>query len=453
MKTENFDEAIRKKLEGLPQKVTEQDVDKVFRFVTRHRGPFYSRIGGHGLIYTALVGVIAGLVWWNLALRNQPEHTATPAADPKTSISKSSVSAQAKQDESQAIDSKPIAQAPEKSSQNTANTTVDKIVQFTPIKQIAIEKQTEKLETTATKDFEKPLITVDQTTPDVGMAITPLLPFFQNTLVSSVNALPAHNLPLPKNTKLTLSLGSDPKEDLASQNGTKKPQKTKRANAYKPTKNSSGNHLATNAKRAAKPFFIDLEARATTGFEVNNTQLGIGAQFELIAAKHWGLSTGVKYMFNKGETFNNEQDFFDKKSKHIHQVYGDKPQFHGDISDIELNTSVLQIPVQFSYYYPFKNGLSVSLGIATGFDVYASSDLRFNNRPGRDSLNHQIDLKAAPSIQTFNNLIVSAGIQKRWNRWAISASPYIGNQLIKVDYRKEDWFYGVGINLSYYLFN
>ena len=433
MKTENFDEAIRKKLEGLPQKVTEQDVDKVFRYVTRHRGPFYNRIGGHGLIYTALVGVIAGLVWWNLSLRNQPEHTALPADNPKTSISKSSVSAQAKQDERQANDSKPIVKNPEPSTQKAANPTVDQVARDVYKRQ--------------------PFIPASSTTRDVGMAITPLLPFFQNTFVSSVNALPAHNLPLPKNTTRALSLGSDPKEDLASQSGTKKLQKTKRANAYKPTKNSSSNHLATNSKRTAKPFFIDLEARATTGLEVNNTQLGIGAQFELIAAKHWGLSTGVKYMFNKGETFNNEQDFFDKKSKHIHQVFGDKPQFHGNISDIELNTSVLQIPVQFSYYYPFKNGLTVSLGIATGFDVYASSDLRFNNRPGRDSINHQIDLKAAPSIQTFNNLIVSAGIQKRWNRWAVSASPYIGNQLIKVDYRKEDWFYGVGINLCYYISN
>jgi hypothetical protein len=256
-----------------------------------------------------------------------------------------------------------------------------------------------------------------------------------------------------KKTSRSISLGTVPKVELAKKTDIKKQKKPDRVNTYKPAKNSSNNRLATSSQRTAKPFFIDLDARVMAGLEINNSQFGAGTQFELIAAKHWGLATGIKYMVNKDEKFRDEQDFFDKKSKHIHQVYGDKPQFDGNMSDIELNTSIVQIPVQFSYYYPFKNGLTVSLAIATGFDVYASSQLRFNNRPGRDSLNHQIDFKAAPSLQTFNNLVVSAGIQKRWNRWAISATPYIGNQLVRVDYRREDWFYGVGVNFSYFLSN
>ncbi len=75
------------------------------------------------------------------------------------------------------------------------------------------------------------------------------------------------------------------------------------------------------------------------------------------------------------------------------------------------------------------------------------------NRHDRDSLDHQVNLKVAPPLQFFNNLIVSAGVQKQWNRWAIQATPYLGKQVVRVDYRKEDWFYGLGVNLCYYLNN
>jgi hypothetical protein len=453
MKTEFFDEAIRKKLEGLPQKVTDQEVDKVFRYVTRHRGPFYTRIGGHGLIYTALVGVIVGLVWWNLSMRTQNSTSDKISNDPKKSITKTISNPQTNQSITPATQKETDIPQPEPTTQpNTTPSTLKE----TPL---PIALPSHQQTTPSSNDEEIAQAELDKPLPQQTnlnrefITVSKLQARNQVAVFSFTTNPPSFGLPIHKNNKLVINLGREPQTPTTAQNSTKKAKKSSEPTPYKPARKTSQNLLASKAQRNANQFYMDLEARALAGIEINNSQFGISTLFEVIAAKHWGLAAGVKYMLNKGEDFRDGADFMDRRSKPIHEAFGEHPELHGKISDLQISSAIVQLPIQFTYYYPLKNNFTVSLALSSNFDVYNSTNIRLMNRPDRDSLDHQVNLKVAPPLQFFNNLIVSAGVQKRWNRWAIQATPYLGKQVVHVDYRREDWFYGLGVNLCYYLNN
>ena len=71
MKTEEFDDALRQKIESINPLYEEGDIDKVHNYVTKNRS-MYSNNRLRYLIGTSLAGlVIAGLLLWNISQWNE----------------------------------------------------------------------------------------------------------------------------------------------------------------------------------------------------------------------------------------------------------------------------------------------------------------------------------------------------------------------------------------------
>jgi hypothetical protein len=447
MKTENFDEAIRKKLEGINPKFTEQDIDKVYRYVAKNRGPFYRRMNGHGLMYTALVGAIAGLIVWNLIIRqksHEPEkvivQTRTivpPASAPHAaSIAKAENTTSGTHPQNKSISTvtgtggsltrQPSAETPEDqlSAQQVQLTTIPETVQTeNPLLAETIQR---KIETTG-------------------------LPLLNARLAKEITATGTK-------TQTILNSGSRPSvitfaPEKTQQIAKTKPLKTKKnSNRYTSSSgNSSSSRILAKPTRPGNTFLSNTEPRLGAGLELNNGQKSAGIYAELLYGKNWGLAAGFKYTLSNGEDFRDETDFYNRKSRHFDQVFHGQPPMHDKISNIGIDNAILQIPITLTYYYPLKKGYTLSLGLGTDLDIYTSALIKFDSRHGADSLAQSNSIKTSEPVEILNNVVISLGLQKRWNRFTLQATPFISPQLKHVNYKKEDLYFGFGLKLYYSL--
>ncbi len=447
MKTENFDEAIRKKLEGINPKFTEQDIDKVYRYVAKNRGPFYRRMNGHGLMYTALVGAIAGLIVWNLIIRqksHEPEKVTvqTQTIVPSAPAPHAASIAKAENTISGAnTQNKPISTenwtVVSKTRNPSAETAEDQLstqqVQLTTIPE-TVQKENPLLAETIKREIETtglPLLNARQPKEIAASVASPQTILLSASKPSKMNFAPEKTQQIAK---------------------TKTLKTKKKSNRFTSTSgNSSSSGILEKPTRPGNTFLSNTEPRVGAGLELNNGQKSTGIYAELLYGKNWGLAAGFKYTLSNGEDFRDETDFYNRKSRHFDQVFHGQPPTHDKISNIGIDNAILQIPITLTYYYPLKKGYTLSLGLGTDLDIYTSALIKFDSHRGADSLSQSNSIKTSEPVKMLNNVVLSLGIQKRWNRFTLQATPFISPQLKHVNYKKEDLYFGFGLKLYYSL--
>ena len=67
MKTENFDDAIRRKVESINHQFTEKDIERVHNYVNANKGPLWLRGPFRRLLVYSFTGlVLTGIITWQL---------------------------------------------------------------------------------------------------------------------------------------------------------------------------------------------------------------------------------------------------------------------------------------------------------------------------------------------------------------------------------------------------
>jgi len=204
----------------------------------------------------------------------------------------------------------------------------------------------------------------------------------------------------------------------------------------------------SSSNKSKNLFFQDWHYQSGLEFNMANNQIGIGVSGDILLNSKWSLSIGARMQNISNEKYHDANEFQQKKSQNFRDVYAPTIPDTTFISNIEMQYYVLQIPIFISYHLPLKNNFEMLFKVGTDIDIYARQHIDYEYSsdfaaPGKKQYDANF-----PTV-TINNMIFSVGIDKQIGNFIFELSPYVSPQISHVAYKKEDVYYGFSLRTLY----
>ena len=457
MKTENFDDAIRKKLESIPQSYTDKDVEKVFSYVTRKKVPFFRRVNGNVFTAAAVAAAAGGLLLWSIfhdadPAVNTTELLSTASVSPNTELSMPS-SAGVTDLKSLPSNAESIANPTDKLKERAAGSPVSEPAASTgqkpdqhiqadiPGQETALANEIvpvsessakEKNSNPNTEALQKPIIQQAQAVEKERRGTS------SRTQTEDTNT--AQPKPVKKR-KLFQKLTDTTRKDANKQK--------RMSEEWKETAQGQ-NDVTAQAQDSVnkvddKPFQIHLGL----GSSVSIHDYGGGAFAEMIFLQKWLLSAGVVYHRYLPEHFKDEADFHNRNSMHFKDRYPSHATDLDHIKDIRLSNRVIAIPLNIAYRIPLKNHFSTFVSFGTELNIVASQKLQFDGNKPIDSITQRADFTIRQKARLMDHFFLSTGVRKEWNRFLVTFEPFICIQATGQKRKNNDFDAGLYLKVYY----
>ena len=156
-----------------------------------------------------------------------------------------------------------------------------------------------------------------------------------------------------------------------------------------------------------------------------NRGVNLGPTLEVFLNDKFSVNTGVlisrgKQMdFNLPKDFNNNTGnrFEDRYLKHINQV-GPPPK----IKNIQIETSIIKLPLYFNFYVPLKNKLTFLVTTGTRFDLSVVEGVKYQTETAGETYFAKFENSYKPKF--FNSLFYGMGLQYQQGRFYGQVNPY-----------------------------
>ena len=438
MKTEEFDDALRQKIESINPLYEEGDIDKVHNYVTQRRS-IYSNKSLKYIIGASSAGlVIAGLLLWNISQWNEHKDLMQKVEILQKNLSQSEAKAPVTKTDTVIIkeyvhDAPLNNQAPQQkvalsnqnnlsygAENNNANKTPDDLI-----------NQHNK---TTSKD-----LTANNNKEDISNQEN----ISSNNVINESSEMASNkdihaNIESKNQQDITQVKQDDP---IIAKDDSKDltPQET----------------IFDSTNKVAKPhhsffaFLKNWKYQAGLGIEKANRQIGYNAYSEVAFNDKFSFSAGIKWLNINNESYGNDNDFHNRKGRNFQSTYNQNvSETATNISDIDVHDKIIQIPLAVTYHVYLKHFFSLLFSGGTDMEVYTKQIIGYKHS---DALNLNVLSNFETNYQSliFNNAVLSVGIEKRWKSLIFQAKPFISPQLQTVTYKKENLYYGLHINAAY----
>ena len=467
MKTDKFDEAFRRKVESFHPPFRDTEIDSIQAYVKHHTPLGFWQRFGHTFTYSVGAGVILSLLVITLKQSNENKNLLNEIANL-----------------SQKVTQIPSEAAPKLVPKNAIVEKTDTVYIVKYIEQekniVANEKNSTKgiipldaLETT--NEVEKPLLNIfgnaEQKVPEQQTNITDLS-------LNKINRKDADKTILEPIMSNKPPIASN---DFAKNQVTDSPQKSEQITEIV-LGEKSAKHLIISALESKKNVFLDekiannlrnrrliapkfeqnesskrptitlpeLKYRIGLGGNMSYRQAGTSVLIEALITKRWSVTSGLNIALLGYERFGDEDDFRRKKDKDFRNEYPNNVPSTNIIENIASHQALLRVPFYLNYRLPMPRNFTFLLSTGTDLDVSLREFTSYSNRNfSRD--NKKEDLIERKPVVLFNNLLFSAGIEKRWNRFSVQLNPYLNTQFEEVPYQNEKFAFGLKLNTLYRL--
>ncbi|MFN3590327.1 MAG: hypothetical protein ACK4UP_13160, partial [Spirosomataceae bacterium] len=160
---------------------------------------------------------------------------------------------------------------------------------------------------------------------------------------------------------------------------------------------------------------------------------GLGPIFELFLGKNISISAGVLgkkypeiefenasvYNFTLGENFETKYAAF-------------IPSNYDRLEDIELNTSVVQVPLFLNYYQPIRRNFQFMYSFGTQIDARIFQHIDFETYLNDEETYTEFMTDSRP--KSWNSFSVGAGLQYQWNQVRFQVQPSFLYRFREADY-------------------
>lgn len=457
MKTEDFDDAIRKKIESINPQFDEKDIDKVHDYVVKKRGSAFRLSNSNIVLASLLILAIAGLLTWNLYQkeeRNQLVQTIdslrknltlteshAPVTKTDTIYETKYVNKSASNQQGAATNGK--------RNENINSAYVASGLTAGNIYSSSNKTAHAGINSRANRDNKKALSGNQYTASKISVAekgnsAAKNNPDARQTEATKTN--PAAN-ESSSSSNLPGALTNQPANDTGV---NKSIAKTNNPVTSDVAVNASPDSFPSDNNKLKKRscFLNNLHYQVGVGYEIANASTGYSVNGEAILNNKWGVSIGAQLVQLGNELFDDDDDFHHKKGKDFSNVYPSDVTDTSSVSNIHIHTTLIRIPVKLNYYIALKHNYTLVFGAGTDMDVYAMERVGYNHK---DNTNMVIpkNFNAMPSILLFNNATFSAGIQKAWRRFVFRAEPFISPQITDVEYKNVNLYFGIGLKILY----
>lgn len=208
------------------------------------------------------------------------------------------------------------------------------------------------------------------------------------------------------------------------------------------------NDKANNKVKRSLSVFKNIHYNAGVNLLGGRNQEGAGISGEALLKDRWGLNAGLKILGINNENYNNGEDF----SNHQHTQFTSTYNLHkNDTANsyfhIKIDDIIFQVPVALNYHLELRRKFSLIVGAGTNLDVYVKQHVGYLHKMDSISNNDKLGHQFYPVL--FNDLELTAGIQKRWGLFLFQLCPYASYQVRQVIYKKEELYYGVRLGIKF----
>ena len=191
-----------------------------------------------------------------------------------------------------------------------------------------------------------------------------------------------------------------------------------------------------------------LKYRVGLGSNLDNSQFGTSILTEVLFSKRWSITTGINVSFLGFEHFGDEDDFKKRTEQDFRKQHDLDLPLSSPIKDIEAHQVLFRIPLYLNYRLALRKDFIILFSTGTDLDVNLQQITSFSHHDYVKE-NRQEDLNERMKVTHYNNWMISTGIEKRWKRFSVQLSPYFSYQLKPLHYRNNEWMFGVKLNGFY----
>jgi hypothetical protein len=460
MKTENFDDAIKRKVESIDHRFEEKDVERVLKYVNTHKSPGFLRGPFRRLFVFSLAGLmLTGVITWKLTEIHDKAVLGRTIAALKKDLGRQNP-------------------APVISGDQTALNTPKNLTGSNPADDRDMQKDITADFGTTDRQFVKPFHKeIRNKTADKKQSLN------DNNKKNNTTETGVKTTDKPGNNTTGNNDSRDRDGGSNSGNSSELLSHKNMENGDRETNKSTGNQNATDQDIALNKKEIQTKKPDTSGNgstyrsakKGNNAktpnnwrvmsgldftkgmgkQIGGGLTAELLLNNRFSFRTGIKMLSIGTESEYTEQEINDKcgedyfRNNYLHGWHN-----NDRYENISTQAGVIQIPVGFSFYIPLKNHLALSATVSTDLDIYKYLNLEYEDIKKGPPPNYsdmvttkQVPLNG-PGV-LMNNITGSVGILKQWGPVALQANAYFGPQLTYTDYKLDPYYWGLNLRLMY----
>ncbi len=460
MKTEEFDDAIRKKVNSIYHTYKEEDIDKVHNYVQQKKTALGKAKLTKAVMISAVTVLVAALLTWNIIQLQEKKELARKVDSLENSLSqKLPVKADPLKNDNTNIKGATGL----KIDANVNNSTISNVNAGTNIynsrttlnpernnlnkdsNSFALEeKQTgrKNRNTEVTKHFSaganmgKSKINTEKgrnsNAEKIDSLETPAI--IKYNLTKTIDLRDSAYIMIEKNTSDTSVINKDIALADDFENSGK---------AGNPNRNTGKEHKPKTHHKLRYNIGLSVEKA--------NQQAGAGLAAQVFFTDRLGIGTGLKVLNISNEKFRNIRDFYEREGIYFREAYGELLKDTGNllgIENIHRKTTLVQIPVSVTYMLPVKNSYSIAFSGGTDIDIAAKHSIEFDrNRHNEHDKRQNISIPLATTA--LNNASFAVGGQKAWKHFILQANVFASPQLKKAEYKKHPIYCGLNVKALY----
>lgn len=190
-------------------------------------------------------------------------------------------------------------------------------------------------------------------------------------------------------------------------------------------------------RAAATSAGLPLTGRLGLAGRVGAGQRSVQITGEVRLGERVGLQFGLQSGFIAGPRYSTEQEFERMTRRNFRRQYVPKLPPRFDILNISETYSVVSLPVRLTYYQPLAQDWWGVLAAGTDLDLSGRRRVQFDIYDFRPLLPEfaRNEYRAAVPVVTFNTLSVAAGIEKRFGRVGLQLTSMWVLPVKAADYR------------------
>ncbi|TDB61361.1 porin family protein [Arundinibacter roseus] len=482
MKTNKFEETLRRKLEGIQPDYTEQDWRKLQAFRQKHASPGFLQTYGQWLGYAAAAAttvVVLALYTQQVKVNKslEKEMAALKTQVLQQQITPPAASAMPPRDTIYVVERQTIYRDRLPEAEDLSRNEVDKkaaepVATENTGKQLSTDKQSlagnistpqRRQEMTAQSGSSAENVTQES----IVRARESNFPGNMNEkslLSEKENDSPA--LAMQENSSDKIILGDleflKPSEFLIQHDRLQKrltsriPQKknnlllttTNTQQAYADQKATAPQKSAKEQKteRIVPDFGLPFRAGLAQQWEGPTNTFSLA--YEVLLGKRWGIQSGLAWQRLEPQKFFTEKTFRDDMKKDFRKEHADRLPPNFRIFNINTRTTLLQIPLSVAYRGDLTRNFSYFMTAGTNLNLRANQTLTYDfERPSQDF--GQESKERTMSFPLINNAVVSAGIEKRWSPIVLQVDSFLNTKFNTFSYLRQRTSVGLRVKVLY----
>lgn len=495
MKTDKFDETLRKKIESIQPIFHEDDWQRFAAFAGAQAVPFWKSFWGKATLYSVGTTAFLGLIAYNITQYYAQKSLQNTIQSLVSQVDSLQRSRNVTLTEAPIPDTVYVTQYLPSVAPPNADNMAEKVELVTKNN---VETAQDEVETTAKNEAKTELSVVDKTArntreePEPDRNETPVELARNESLASEIRE--NNSSVLAKKTRTKTEKNRADGVRLGPKNARTQKQKagfdTPQA---QPFGSESGGEISppkiqipaagapalvleklaiigldrSNKMKVAEPnvppptahYEAPKPPKATFVWPTLTARIGLGASVsagyfspnlttELFVGKRVSISTGLTINYFESNKYFTDEQFFKKNRRDFRETYAPKAPPVFEILNISERSYVVQIPVRLNYYQPIASGFWLLGSVGTDLDIYGSKRVSFDLRESRSEFKEVINAANLPVV-LLNNLVLSAGVEKRLGNFGLQLSPYWVVNINKKPYRQNIGGFGGQLRLLY----